>query len=371
MENVPETQDHAYKPKGPFFNRVLIWGLTLVFAVLVYLLEDYCLRDIESIKGPDRRMMETNRVDATLYERSKVLKEQIAVLSRRTARQQEEQRILSDGSRNLQETIGQLVELQKLTIQKELSLSENDQENLASALNQFLETQSQFQTFNKNLHESAEEKRLAEEEKQQLDAQIEALLVPVHEAFNRELTRHRMRLAALQLMLLIPLLFLAAYLVLRKAQHIYFPFALAFGIATLLKAYWVVNRYFPREYVKYILIIVLLVGVGKVLLHAIRTVAFPGKKWLLKQYREAYERFLCPICEYPIRTGPRRFLYWTRRTVHKTIPQLGETGRDQPYTCPSCGTHLFEECPSCHHVRHALLAHCSSCGVEKVFDTDD
>ena len=85
----------------------------------------------------------------------------------------------------------------------------------------------------------------------------------------------------------------------------------------------------------------------------------------IKQYREAYERFLCPVCEYPIRTGLRRFLYWTRRTVHKTIPAQASSGQplqDEPYSCPSCGTTLFEDCRQCGHSRHSLLPHCSHCG---------
>ena len=353
------------RPKGPWLNRMVIWALTLALGILTYLLEGFFIRDIESIKGPDWQSIETNRVDVALRDRSKELTTEIGNLDRRIARLQEEQRILSDGSRNLQDTITQLVELQKLSLQKELALSDSDQQNLASTLNQFLETQTAFQTFNQNLHDQAEQKRLAEDEKQELDAQINELLIPAREEYNELLRKHRMWLATLELCLLVPLLIAAGFLVIRRNHSVYFPVFLAFGMATLFKAYWVVNKYFPAQYVKYILILTLLAGVGKVLVHAIGIVAFPGKKWLQKQYREAYERFLCPICEYPIRTGPRRFLYWTRRTVHKTIPHSGDPEAEQTYTCPSCGTRLFEECSSCQHVRHSLLTHCSSCGEEK------
>ena len=34
-------------------------------------------------------------------------------------------------------------------------------------------------------------------------------------------------------------------------------------------------------------------------------------------------------------------------------------------SCPSCGTLLFEVCPSCHQIRHGLLGYCEHCGAEK------
>jgi len=124
------------------------------------------------------------------------------------------------------------------------------------------------------------------------------------------------------------------------------------------------HEYFPTEYFKYILIVALLLAVARVLIYFIRTIAFPKRQWLVTQYREAYERFLCPICEYPIRTGPRRFLFWTRRTVKK-LAVRGDHSEEEAYTCPSCGSGLFEACPSCGKIRHTLLPHCSHCGSEK------
>jgi hypothetical protein len=334
MKKQTTRQKDKTGPKGPWLNRAIIWVLTLVFGVLVYLLEGFFLRDIETVDGPDWAVIETNYVDAALSQRSKDLSLQISDLDRQIARQKEEQRILSDGSRNLQQTIGQLVELQKLSLQKEVALTDSDQENLTSALNRFLETQTEFQTFNQTLHEQAEQKRLAEDEKQKVEAQLQEQRIPAQEDYYEKMKRHRLWLATLQLMILIPLLAAAAFFVLRKSHSVYFPVFLSFGIATLIKSYWVMNKYFPAQYMKYILITALLLGVGKILIYAIRLVSFPGKRWLQKQYREAYERFLCPICEYPIRTGPRRFLFWTRRTVHKTIPHQGSMKQSRPTPAP-------------------------------------
>ena len=166
-------------------------------------------------------------------------------------------------------------------------------------------------------------------------------------------------------MILVPLLIVAAYLLMRKRGSIYYPLFLAIGGATLLKVALVIHEYFPTRYFKYILILALLAVVARLLVYLIRIIAFPKVEWLRRQYREAYERFLCPICEYPIRTGPRKFLYWTRRTVHKVLPQGNCPGVEEPYTCPSCGTTIFEVCASCQKVRHSLLTHCEHCGAER------
>ena len=85
-------------------------------------------------------------------------------------------------------------------------------------------------------------------------------------------------------------------------------------------------------------------------------IAFPKRDWLQKQYREAYEAFLCPACDYPIRRGPLKYLFWTRRSIRKlTIPDAAASPAEEPYTCPSCNTRLFEECTACHAIRHSLL----------------
>ena len=126
------------------------------------------------------------------------------------------------------------------------------------------------------------------------------------------------------------------------------------------------HEHFPRKYFKYVLIVVAIVVVARVLVYLLRVMAYPKMDYLLKQYREAYERFLCPVCGFPIRRGPLRYLFWTRSTVKKL--QLAPEARMAPeetYVCPSCATRLFEECESCRKVRHSLLPACVHCAAEK------
>ncbi len=351
-------------PKGPWINRMAIRLFTLVFALLVFWVLGFLVDDIGSIRGPQYSAIEREYVEQELVATQKSLQSQIARLGRTMTAQRERMKIAGDSSRNLQKTIGQLIELQKLTVQKSVSLPEADQGTLAESLKHFLESQKRYHALNTELSEYAEEKRRLEAEKAGVDKQIDQQRRPARDEYNRLAERHRIRLAFLKLAVLVPLLAVGGWLVRRKRSSIYSPLVFAYGGAVLLKVGLVAHEYFPKRYFKYVLILVLLAVVGRLLIHFIRVVAFPKVQWLTKQYREAYERFLCPICEFPVRTGPRRFLYWTRRTVNKAIPAQGSP-EPEPYCCPSCGTMLYEECPSCHGIRHSLLPNCRQCGAAK------
>jgi predicted RNA-binding Zn-ribbon protein involved in translation (DUF1610 family) len=248
-------------------------------------------------------------------------------------------------------------------LEKSLSFSSKEQENFTTSLNLFLENQRRYQELSQTVADMVGQKQELVWEKNRVERQIEEQRIPARAEYGNLQRKHQLRLAFLQLTILLPLLAVAAWLVVKKRSSIYAPLVYAFGGATLLKVVLVVHEYFPTRYFKYIIIGGLLLVVARLLVYVIRSVAFPKAQWLAKQYREGYERFLCPVCEFPIRTGPRRFLFWNRRTVHKVTVAPDAAAQEEPYICPACGTVLFEECPSCHKVRHALLPQCQHCGA--------
>ena len=355
----------AVQSKGTWFHRFAIRLFTVVLTVLAFWLFGFFVKDIRTIRGPDFAAIEREHVDKALVAKQAALEKQIADLTRQIANQTEKQRVVGDGSRNLQQTITQLIELQKLGLQKSVSFSDTEQANFTSSLTLFLEKQKRYQALSQTVSEMLDQKQDLVRDKEQTEQAIEKQRQPARAEFNRLGEKHRLKLAFFQLAILLPILILAATVMLRKRSSIYFPLFLAFGASALIKVGLVVHEYFPSKYFKYILIVGLLLVVARLLIYFIRTIAFPKAQWLVKQYREAYERFLCPVCEFPIRTGPRRFLFWTRRTVNKIVVPTEKTDQEEPYTCPSCGSGLFEECPACHKIRHAMLPHCSHCGVVK------
>ena len=352
------------KPKGPWIHRFSIRLFTVILAVLVFWVLGFLVEDIESIKGPQYDKIEKKHVNQQLVAKQKDLDARIGGVDRDIANKRDEMRIVSDSSQNLQKTINQLIELQKLTVQKSVSLPETEQANLSGSLAHFLESQKLYQSHNAELSRLTDQKRKLEAEKLDTENQIEQQRKPAREEFQKLNRKHNIRLACLQLLILIPLLAAGAFLIIKKRASIYFPLFLGYGGATLLKVSLVIHEYFPSRYFKYVLILGLLIAVAKLLIYFIRVVAYPKAQWLTKQYREAYERFLCPVCEYPIRIGPRKFLFWTRRTVNRIV-LAKDPRKDEPYACPACGTSLFEECSQCHNIRHTLLRHCHHCNAAK------
>ncbi len=160
-------------PKGPWFQRFLINFFTVVLAVLVFWVLGFLMEDIESIEGPRYRDVEARFVDGDLVEKSKRLAEEIAATGREMDAKREEMRILSDSSSNLQSTISQLIELQKLTIQKSLSLPEAHSANLSESLAGFLESRKLYQAHSAELSGLSERKRKLESERLKLDKTIE------------------------------------------------------------------------------------------------------------------------------------------------------------------------------------------------------
>jgi hypothetical protein len=352
--------------KGPWISRFAIKLLTIALGVLIYWLLGFIVNDIGSVRGPDYDAIEKSHLDAGLVERQGVLDEEIATTQRLIDRQKNKQQLLSQSSQGLQKTMGQLLELQKMSLEKNLSLSAEQNASFKSSLDVFLSNQKSFQSINEEVASQVEKKEGLEEELRVIRKKLDEQREPAREEYRRLLEKHGNRLAMLKLLVLVTLLVAGVWFLLNKRGNPYYPLFLAFGGATSVKMLMVMHEHFPQRYFKYVLILIALLGAARLLIYFIRSITAPRKEKVVQQYREAYEKFLCPICEYPIRRGPMKYLYWNRRTLKKLkLPEGGFDKEDEgPYTCPSCSSALYTECSSCHSIRPALLPFCDHCGSE-------
>ena len=354
--------NNANKHKGPWLHRLGIGVLTVALTLLAFWLLDFVMNDIGTLRGPQFADTEKKFVSQSLLDEAKGVDRQLTDIGRQISDQNERQRLLRDSTSGFQRTMNQLLDMQRTRLEKGVALPEAQQKALSDSVELFLANQKRDQELTEDITKLSEKQRSLQAEKRALDEKLEAQREVARKDWNRLSRRHELKLACLKLLVLLPLLAAASWLFLKKRSTLYAPLIYATGGAVLWQTVLVIHQHFPTRYFKYIILSAAIGIVIYLLVLLLRMIRFPKVSVLLKQYRESYEHFFCPICEYPIRRGPMRVLAWTRRSVRKLTPT---DGADTPYTCPACGTALYERCAACQEVRHSLLPHCEHCGAEK------
>jgi hypothetical protein len=354
------------KQRGPWTHRALVFVFSVLFGLLVYWFLGFIVPDIGTWPGPDYQEIQERLIPPSFLQEQKTVQNQIEEVTRSIEALRQRQSVLRDSTANSERTMNQLTELQRLTLEKGLKPSPEEVDALAQSQKFFLANQTRYQQMNDEIVDLTQTREGLQEQLRSVQKNIEGRSPAVQEEYSRLATRHQMKLAAIKLAVLAPLALAAGWLFLRKRGSLYAPLIHGFGIAVLIKVGAVMHEHFPRRYFKYVLIVVAIAVVARLLVYLLRAMAHPKLEYLLKQYREAYERFLCPICGFPIRRGPLKYLFWTRSTVKKLqLPADAKLAPEEPYVCPACSTRLFEECGSCHQIRHALLPACVHCAAEK------
>lgn len=350
--------------KGTWGSRILIWIFAILLSILFYWLLGFVISDIGTLPGPSFSDLEAKRLDPAALAEAENLNQQLITNRKRIYAEKEKQTTLRDSTDSSQRTMNQLLEFQKLNIQQGTTPNDEERSALVESEQIFLANQREYQRLNTTIATLEEEVRKLEEAKLQQDAALGVARVPVYAEFQRLDEQHRWYVAMYKLGVLLPLLMIGLWLYLKYRSGPYWALIYAFGIAVVIKVGMVMHDYFPASYFKYVLLFTLLLVTFRILVFLLGAVAFPKKEWLLKQYREAYESFLCPICEHPIRRGPLKYMAWTKRSIRRMSTPAIPEGVEESYCCPACTTSLFAPCASCGKIRHVLLPACSHCGAE-------
>jgi len=344
----------------------------VVLAILVYWLIGFAVDDIATIPGPSYDKFEAERLDPVFFSNKRKQESDLAKANRQLEEKKSEQMILRDSTQSTEKTISHLLDLQKASFQENGVLSDAEQKAFNASMNMFLDNQKQDQALSQEIARLAAQLNALQDSKLEADGTLDRAREPIRVAFAKIERRHNMFLAFLQLSFLILLLAAAAWVIIKKKAGVYSSIMLASGVALIARITEVVHNWFPSRLFRYVLLAVAIAVVVRLLIYFLRTVSRPTARWLLKQYRESYERFFCPVCDYPIRRGPMRYLFWTRRSAGRLALTAGEGSNQDPrYICPACGTSLYEECSFCHFMRHALLPYCEHCGEKKEITPTD
>ena len=351
---------------GPWFHRFLVRFFAVVLTALVYWSLSFLLDDIGNWPAPAYETFEKGVVDPKLLADLDEAQRRGQAAQRQAAVAEQRQQRLRNSTTSSQTTLNQLQSLQRLSLEKEVKPLLEEQRALADALTLFLANQKQDQELNQELIQLQSDQQVADQDVLRLNGQLATARLPAQAKFETAMRRHTLLVGLTKLAVFLPLMLAALWAFVKYRGGLYAPLVYAGGIAVLAKVIVILHEYFPMEYFKYFWIAAAMGIVGWILVSLLRRMARPAQDWLLKQYREAYESFFCPICEFPIRRGPLKYLSWTRRSIRRLqLTASTPLGPDEPYTCPLCGTSLFEECPTCHGIRHSLLPACEHCGTVK------
>lgn len=347
----------------PFRTGIVV--LCICLSILFYWLIGFILNDISNQSGPELQVIQEQFSDARLVQEQNDLRLRLDTLNQNIDDLNKQQSITDTSINSYRDTMNQLLGFQKASIEKGIALSENMKTNLADTTNLYLNAQKKYQETQEKISNLSQERQAVQANQTKNASILDAQYVKANAHYEHLMEQFNLKLAFIKLGALIPLLLLSAWLLLRDKKSIYRPLVIAFGVATISKVVAVMNEYFPARYFKYILILLLILVIFGILRRMLRMMITPRPDWLLKQFKDSYNRLLCPGCQYPIRPGVLKFVDLLRGNKKQAGLQIADMDCNAPYACPGCGDQLLENCESCKKIRHSLLPYCEHCRFVK------
>jgi len=348
--------------KGTFWQRLQSISLTLILALLLIWFLGFLRYDVGDLEGPDRQSY-IGALDQGPQEQLDDLIAQQREIRRELQRNRSLQQGYKDSKENARQVMEEITALHRLSLDQKIQPHVENVLALADARSRFLSSQEKLETANIAVRESnSRDFELTDDIFKQREV-VRKHNIPATEQFSAAYDSHRLLLAFYKLGIPLPMFLIAAWLVKRYRRSPYRPIFFALLVATFWEVGAIAFEHFPREYFKYIAIGVAILIVGMFLKFTLRNLSTPPKDLLLRRYRESYEKCRCPRCDFPIRRGILRDVFWGKKGPF--VPNITETGHqdERSYCCPSCGTDLFGECDSCQKITHSLLPNCENCGA--------
>lgn len=346
------------KTKGSWGVRFFIAVLGAVLGILFFWLLSFVENDIGRIEGLKWEDVRREFVSEAADQQGKLWRDEAESLERTIKANTEQMSFLSRSISAQQNTINQLLELQKDSTENRTGFSDENQQILLQSQQMFVENQKKYEAYNQEIAELTRQLRGKED-------QLSALDSAIREQETKALKKHNVKNAAFKLAFLLPVLLVIAYVFMKHRTGCYWPLAWAAFIASFVKVVMVVHAHFPTLYFKYIALLVIIVIVLWLLVYLIRMIISPKNSLLIKQYQQHYDKCICPVCSKPIRTGLLRYAGCLKKKSIVLASLEGKAAEQEPYTCPSCGTGLYDKCDGCGKIRHSLLPHCEHCGQKK------
>lgn len=356
--------DEISEKKGAKGYRVLMLLLYAVLGLLLFWFLGFMMDDITRQPGPSLTEIQKSIQDPVLVKEKERVNNQLQKVTGTIEERHQQQTILQTSITSYRDTMNQLLDLQKASIQKGMILPFESQKSLQNVTDLYLDYQKQFQDLNNAITADNLQVQLFKNQIKEIDEKLKLQNEKANQVHKEQWIKHNWAMAGLQLLVLIPLLLITAYLFKRYRKSAYKSMILTAAIAIFLKIALVMHTCFPSYLFNYVLILALIYTTIRVLLFMLRMITAPKPAWLQKQYREAYDKAQCPTCQFSIKPSISKFFY-PEKKGNLPVPDYTYLNEVTDYTCPSCGEVLFEKCSNCSHPRYSLLHFCDTCGVKK------
>jgi chaperonin cofactor prefoldin len=353
------------KAKGSWGVRFFIVVLGITLGVLFFWLLTFIENDIGTMPGPQWNTVRRDFISREMDDNNQQLQKEVAALNRKIDSLQEQQRMLGNSTAILQSTISQLLSIQQQAVDSGEAFPAESAKTLRESQTAFLENQKQAQQYAQEISLLVQQRQQKEDALAAASETIKSLEDDAHKKFDNLMIKYRFKVAVLKLAFLVPVFLAVSFVFMKYRTTAYWALVWAAFLAAFIKIALVAHEYFPSEYFKYIALLVIIAIVIRILVYLIKLIISPKKDLLIKQYQQHYDRCVCPVCSKPIRTGPLRYIGALHKKARVLAGQAEQAVQQEAYTCPSCGTKLYDKCGTCGEIRHTLLPYCEHCGAEK------
>ena len=128
---MPNMQGIESEPRGTWWQRWLIAIFSLALTLLFFWALGFILQDIGRLPGPDWSRLSGDRLDPVMAATTTRLEEEQAGIKRKLENEERRRQVLRDSTATSQKTLGQLLELQRMSLEQKSSLPEAQQQALA------------------------------------------------------------------------------------------------------------------------------------------------------------------------------------------------------------------------------------------------
>ena len=337
--------------------------LSILLTFFFYWLFSFVIDDMRDVSGPRLSQYENKYVDSRLESQRKSLVNSKQLTERKINNYKRQQNIISSNINSFDSTIRQLSNIKQNIIKQ----NENEYEKIEiinNSLQMFLESQRKYLEHNQKIHDLLAQKYSLQNKIENIDRKLDDQRDTARQEYSKAQAKHKFYVAVMKISFCLLLIAVATFSLYKKRKSNYNFIFISLFLAACIISYQVMHSIFPNEVFKYVMIVSLIAVLISLIIYVVKINIQPSLHKLQKKYREAYEKFVCPNCGFPIRMGPLMFLPWMKSFIKNNSISNYE-GKLVPYVCPNCNTNVFEKCNFCGDICFSLLPGCQSCGNEK------